>query len=447
MQQFLIEGGYPLTGEVTPGGNKNAILKMLPACLLTDEPVTLHNVPKIADVEVAIELLRQLGASVEWSTSETVWVHASEISSTTLDRVLAQKTRGSFVFAGPMLGRCGRVELPAPGGDVIGERRLDTHVQAFRKLGVDSHFDRGIFTLTAKKLVGADILLREASVTATENVIMAAVLAKGITTIRNSASEPHVQDLCHMLVALGARIEGIGSNRLIIEGVDRLHGGEARVGADFMEVGSYIGAAAVTGGEIRIKNADPQHMEMSSLVFSQLGVTWEMQETDIVVPAHQSLTVQPDIGGRFPIIKAQPWPAFPPDLMSIALLVATQSAGAVIFHDWMYESRFFFTDKLVRMGARVTLCDPHRVLVQGPTALKGVPYISSPDIRAGMALVLAALAAKGETRISNIGQIDRGYERVEEKLTTLGAHIRRISLDKLATAEVQQAASVVEEKS
>jgi UDP-N-acetylglucosamine 1-carboxyvinyltransferase len=253
-----------------------------------------------------------------------------------------------------------------------------------------------------------------------------------------------------MLVTLGARIDGIGSNRLVIEGVDRLHGGEARVGADFMEVGSYIGAAAVTGGEIRIKDADPHHMEMSALIFKQLGVSWEVDGQDIIVPSHQSLAVQPDIGGRFPIIKAQPWPAFPPDLMSIALLVATQSAGAVIFHDWMYESRFFFTDKLVRMGARVTLCDPHRVLVQGPTALKGVPYISSPDIRAGMALVLAALAAKGQTRISNIGQIDRGYERVEEKLTALGARISRISLDKLATAEVQRVEDevpVIEEKS
>lgn len=450
MQQFLIEGGVPLSGEVTPEGNKNAALKMLPACLLTDEPVTLHNMPKIVDAEIAIELLQQLGAGVTWIDPQTVRVHAENIATATLDPKIAQRTRASFVFAGPLLGRMGRAVLPAPGGDVIGERRLDTHIQAFVQLGVESTYNQGIFTLHADKLTGADILLREASVTATENIIMAAVLARGTTILRNAASEPHVQDLCNMLVTLGAKIDGIGSNRLVIEGVERLHGGEARIGADFMVVGSYIGAAAVTGGEIRIKDADPHHMEMSALVFEQLGVTWKVEGQDILVPAHQSLTVRQDIGGKFPIVKSQPWPGFPPDLMSIALLVATQSAGAVIFHDWMYESRFFFTDKLVRMGARITLCDPHRVLVQGPTALKGVPYISSPDIRAGMALVLAALAAKGETRIANIRQIDRGYERVDEKLAALGARIRRLSLDALATAEIHRvelAGPVVDEKS
>jgi UDP-N-acetylglucosamine 1-carboxyvinyltransferase len=438
MQQFVINGGKPLSGEVTPGGNKNAILKMLPACLLTDEPVTLHNVPEIVDVEVTIDLMRSLGASVEWVAPRTLHVHARSIESGVPDRDTAQKTRGSFVFAGPLLARCGHAELPAPGGDVIGERRLDTHVKALARLGVQTHYDRGLFTLEVERLVGANILLQEASVTATENVIMAAVLAKGTTVLNNAASEPHVQDLCHMLVAMGAQIDGIGSNRLTIDGVERLHGAEARVGADFMEVGSYIGAAVVTGGEIRIRDADPQHLDMSALVFERLGVRWEVDGQDILVTPNQSLTVQADIGGRIPVFKAQPWPAFPPDLMSIALVIATQSAGAVMFHDWMYESRFFFTDKLVRMGARVTLCDPHRVLVQGPTALKGTPYISSPDIRAGMALVLAALAAKGETRISNIGQIDRGYERVEEKLVALGANIERVALDALETAEVRQ---------
>ncbi len=438
MQQFLIEGGTPLSGVVKPGGNKNAILKMIPACLLTEEAVTLTNVPDILDVSVTIDIMRDLGAEIEWVAPETLRIVTKNVTKTALDPHLAIKTRASFVFAGPMLARFGHVELPSPGGDVIGERRLDTHIKALEQLGVAASYEPGKFTLTASKLIGANILLQEASVMATENCILAAALATGTTVIRNAASEPHVQDLCNMLVAMGAKIDGIGSNRIVIEGADTLHGAEARCGADFMEVGSYIAAAVVTGGEIRILDADPQHMDMVEIVFDRLGVTWQTENKDIVVPADQVLTIRFDIGGRLPVIKAQPWPGFPPDLMSIALLVASQSAGAVIFHDWMYESRFFFTDKLVRMGARVTLCDPHRVLVQGPTALKSSPYISSPDIRAGMALVLAALAAKGQTRISNIRQIDRGYERVEEKLVALGAKIERISLDALETAEINQ---------
>ncbi|NDJ62347.1 MAG: UDP-N-acetylglucosamine 1-carboxyvinyltransferase, partial [Chloroflexi bacterium] len=285
--------------------------------------------------------------------------------------------------------------------------------------------------MRAERLNGADILLAEASVTATENAIMAAVLAHGTTTIRNAASEPHVQNLCEMLNDLGAQIEGIGSNRLIITGVERLNGGSARVGADYIEVGSFIGAAVITGGSLTIKHADPQHLEMSALAFGKLGVTWVTRGEDLVVPAQQPLSVVNDLGNRIPVIKAQPWPAFPSDLMSIALVVATQSAGAVLFHDWMYESRFFFADKLMRMGARITLCDPHRALVQGPTALRGSPNITSPDIRAGMALLLAALGAKGETRIANIQQIDKGYTRVEEKLLALGANIVRINVGEL----------------
>lgn len=430
MQQFVIEGGHRLVGEVTPSGNKNAALKMLPACMLTDEPVTLHNMPNIGDVRVLIDIMRSLGVEMHWMDERTLRVHARSVETTAIEAGLAQKLRASIVLAGPMLGRCGRVDLPLPGGDAIGERRLDMHMFALEKLGAQIEFD-GVLHMRADHLTGADILFTEASVTATENAVMAAVLAKGTTTIRNAASEPHVQDLCNMLVSLGAQIDGIGSNRLIISGVERLHGGEARVGTDFMEVGSFIGAAAMTGGEILIRNADPQYLDMVALVFSRLGVEWEVRGQDIFVPTHQSLTIQPDFGNRIPIIKAQPWPAFPPDLMSVALVVATQSAGAALFHDWMYESRFFFTDKLVRMGARITLCDPHRVLVQGPTALKGSPHISSPDIRAGMALLLAALAAKGETRISNIQQIDKGYENVEEKLIALGANIVRINVGEL----------------
>lgn len=428
MQQFVIRGGEPLNGTIKPGGNKNAALKMLAACLLTDEPVVLHNVPDILDMRTGIEIMRQLGAQVEWLNENTLRVHAQEIATSQLDKKLASKMRSSIIFAGPMLGRRGEIILPPPGGDAIGERRLDSHVLALRKLGADIQFD-GVFTMRATDLHGATILLPEASVTATENALMAAVLAKGTTVINNAASEPHVQDLCRMLNALGGQIEGVGSNRLTIQGVERLHGGEARIGADFMEVGSFIGAAVMTGGTITLENADPQYLDMVALVYERLGVVWETRGSDIYVPAGQSMTIAADLGNRIPIIKAQPWPAFPPDLMSIGLVMATQCAGAVLFHDWMYESRFFFTDKLVQMGARITLCDPHRVLVQGPSALHGVPHISSPDIRAGMALLLAALAAKGETRISNIHQIDKGYANVEQKLRSLGAHIERVEVE------------------
>jgi len=426
MQQFVVEGGVPLQGELRPGGNKNAALKMIPACLLTDEPVILHNVPDILDVQVMNDIMRSIGAQVDWVGERVLRIHARDIHTQTIDARLASRLRASIVTAGPMLGRSGRIELPLPGGDAIGERRLDMHVLALRKLGAEIHYDNSRFIMEAARLRGADILLTEASVTATENAIMAAVLASGTTIIRNAASEPHVQDLCQLLNALGARIDGIGSNRIVIEGVERLHGGEGRVGADFMEVGSYVGAAVVTGGEITIRDADPQHLDMVQLTFERLGVRWQTQGVDIVVPANQDLTIVPDLGNRIPIIKTQPWPAFPPDLMSIALVIATQSAGAVLFHDWMYESRFFFTDKLARMGARITLCDPHRVLVQGPTTLRGGSSISSPDIRAGMALLLAALAARGTTTISNVQQIDKGYERVDQKLAALGARIKRI---------------------
>ncbi len=437
MQQFVIEGGHPLNGEITVGGNKNAALKLLPACLLTEEPVILHNMPDIGDVRVLAEIMRGLGVVIDWIAPRTMRVHARNVTSTEVDARLAQKLRASIVLAGPMLGRCGEVRLPVPGGDAIGERRLDQHISALRRLGANIQYDGGAFTMKAAELRGADILLFEASVTATENAIMAAVLAKGTTTLKNAASEPHVQDLCLMLNKLGAQIEGVGSNRLIITGVERLHGGEARVGADFMEVGSYIGAAAMTGGSILIRQSDPQHLEMIGLAYDRLGVRFEIQGEDVFVPAHQSLTIAPDLGNRIPILKAQPWPAFPPDLMSIVLVMATQCAGSVLFHDWMYESRFFFTDKLSRMGARITLCDPHRVLVQGPTSLRGVPYISSPDIRAGMALLLAALAARGETRISNIQQIDKGYENVEEKLNALGANIVRINVGEMPTEPIE----------
>lgn len=425
MNQFVIEGGNSLNGTVTAGGNKNAVLKLMAACLLTDQPVTLHNVPAILDVTVMAEMLRGLGAAVDWVGEGSLRIHAANLTTHKVDPRLSQKMRASIVLAGPLLGRMGAVELSPPGGDMIGRRRLDTHILALERLGAKIDY-AGKFIMNADGLRGADILLDEASVTATENAIMGAALAKGTTILRNAACEPHVQDLCNLLTMLGAKIDGIGSNQITIQGVDRLGGGEFRVGADYIEVGSFIGAAAITGGEVRIAQADPQHLGMIGLVYNKLGVSWEVDGPDIIVRRGQPLRIMSDFGGRIPVIKAQPWPAFPSDLLSITLLVATQSAGAVMFHEWMYDGRLFFTDRLAAMGARIVLCDPHRALVQGPSALHGGQTIPSPDIRAGITLVLAALCARGTTVIRNIDHIDRGYARVEEKLRSLGANIQRV---------------------
>ncbi len=438
MEQFIIQGGQRLSGEIRAGGNKNAAIKMIPACLLTDEPVILTNVPDIVDVRITLDIMRQIGAEVEWLDRHRVRIHAKTIQTTDIDPALAQKIRASIVFAGPLLARAGQIRLPLPGGDSIGERRLDTHVVALTDLGATAELVGSVLVMKTDGLRGANILLTEASVTATENALMAAVTASGTSVLYNVACEPHIQNLCLMLNQLGARIEGIGSNRLTIHGVERLGGGTARIGADYMEVGSFIGAAVMTGGELLIREADPEYMDMIALAFARLGVHWETRGNDIFIPPTQKLSITPDLGNRIPIIKAQPWPAFPPDLMSIALVIATQSAGSILFHDWMYESRFFFTDKLIRMGARITLCDPHRVLVQGPTTLTGQPNITSPDIRAGMAMLLAALAAKGETRISNIRQIDRGYEAVDERLRQLGARIERVNVDQAAPDDSEE---------
>ena len=424
VEQFVIRGGKRLEGEVTISGSKNAALKMLPACLLTSEPVTLQNVPNIRDVRMICAILESVGAAVTWLDDTTVRVHAKTITNHRPDPYYADKIRASIVLAGPMLARHGRLELAPPGGDVIGRRRLDTHLIALESLGATIEFDQ-IFKMTANGLHGANILLDEASVTATENAIMAAVLAKGTSIIRNAASEPHVQNLCEMLNSMGAKISGVGSNRLTIEGVAELGGTSARVGADYLEVGSYIGAAAVTGGSLRIRDADPQHLDMIALVFRRLGVEWEVDGNDVVIERGQALTIRRDLGNAVPEIKSQIWPAFPTDMLSVAIVIATQASGAVLFHDWMFDSRLFFTDRLISMGARILICDPHRALVQGPTAFKGNLVITSPDIRAGMALVLAALANRDETIIRNIHQIDRGYVDVEGKLQSLGADIRR----------------------
>ena len=424
MEKFIIEGGHPLHGEVTPAGNKNAALPLLAACLLTDEPIVLRNVPDILDVRTMRALLESLGVEINPLEPHTWRIQAKVIRPADLDPDLTRKIRASILLAGPMTARMGELRLPPPGGDVIGRRRVDTHILALTKLGAKVTYDR-YFYFSANGLTGADILLDEASVTATENAIMACVTAKGQSIIRNAASEPHIQELCHFLNTLGAKIENIGSNTLHITGVEKLHGGEFTIGPDYLEVVSFIGAAAVTHGEIWIRNAGNQYLDMIRLVFGRLGVHWETSGDDIFVPSNQKLVIEPDLGNAIPEISVMPWPSFPTDLMSIALVVATQSKGTVLFHDWMYPSRMFFTDKLVGMGAQIVLCDPHRCIVQGPTELYG-EKMESPDIRAGMALVLAALSAKGTSVIRNIGQIDRGYEKVDQKLAALGANIQRV---------------------
>lgn len=423
MEKFTIEGGTPLKGEVTPAGNKNAALPLLAACLLTDEPIILHNVPNILDVIAMRALIESLGVSITTLDNHTWRIQACKIHPADLDPQLCRKIRASILLAGPMTARVGELHLPPPGGDVIGRRRVDTHILALQKLGAKVNYDRS-FHFQADQLKGADILLDEASVTATENAIMACVTARGRSVIQNAASEPHIQELCHFLNGLGAKIANIGSNTLQIEGVSQLHGGEFTIGPDYLEVVSFIGAAAVTHGEIRIKNAGPGYLDMIRLVFRRLGVEWEVKNQDIIVPSEQPLTIAPDLGGAIPEISVMPWPSFPTDLMSIAIVVATQSRGSVLFHDWMYPSRMFFTDKLVGMGAQIVLCDPHRCIVQGPTRLYS-ESMESPDIRAGMALLLAALSAQGKSTIRNVGQIDRGYEKVDQKLAALGARIIR----------------------
>jgi UDP-N-acetylglucosamine 1-carboxyvinyltransferase len=371
-------------------------------------------------------LIETLGVDIQTVENHTLRLHAQQVRKADLDRDLCRRMRASILLAGPLLGRTGEAVLPPPGGDVIGRRRVDTHLLALQAYGVEADYRQGLLHLRAPSgLHGARVLLDEASVTATENAILAAVTARGESSIRNAASEPHVQDLCHMLNALGARIENIGSNSLRIEGVPALRGGDYTIGPDYLEVASFIGAAAVTGGEIRIRRAAPEHLEMVRLVFGRLGIVWEEDGADLHVPGPQQLQVVPDLRGAIPQISVMPWPAFPTDLMSLAIVLATQSHGTVLFHDWMFEGRMFFIDKLAAMGARIVLCDPHRCLVEGPSRLVG-EQLESPDIRAGLALVTAALAAEGTSRIRNIGQIERGYERIDEKLKALGAHIRRV---------------------
>jgi UDP-N-acetylglucosamine 1-carboxyvinyltransferase len=423
MEKFIIEGGKPLAGEVTPSGNKNAALPLLAACLLTREPVILRNVPAIMDVKNMRCLLESLGVEFTDLDAHTWRVQANEIRPADLDPDMCRKIRASILLAGPMTARTGEMHLPPPGGDVIGRRRVDTHILALQKLGAKVDFGRS-FHFQADALKGADMLLDQASVTGTENAIMAAVTAQGHTTIRNAASEPHIQELCHCLNGMGAKIENIGSNTLQIDGVTSLGGTDFTIGPDYLEVVSFIGAAVMTKGSIRIRNAGPEYLDMIALVFGRMGIEWQVDGQDVIVPSEQKLEIEPDLGGAIPEISVMPWPAFPTDLMSIAIVTATLSRGSVLFHDWMYPSRMYFTDKLVGMGAHIVLCDPHRCIVQGPSRLLA-EKMESPDIRAGMALLIAALSAQGTSVIRNVGQIDRGYENVDKKLAALGASITR----------------------
>jgi UDP-N-acetylglucosamine 1-carboxyvinyltransferase len=426
MQSFVIEGGRPLSGTVRAAGNKNAALPILAASILASGEVRLTNVPRIRDVETMVELLDDLGADVEWTGPNEVRVNGTGVHKTDLDPELAREIRASFLLAGPLLSRFGRVTVPPPGGDVIGRRRLDTHVHAFTALGAEFELN-GAYELSSNGLRGTRMYLDEASVMGTENAIMAAVRAEGETILGNAACEPHIQDLCRFLGSLGAKIEGVGSNVLRIQGVDELGGGEHRIGPDHIEVASFVGLGAATGGEVIVEDVQPDDLISIVPSFRKLGIEMEIADSFVRVPAGQDLHIEDDLGGQIPKIESGIWPAFPADLTSIAVTVATQARGTILIFEKMFESRLFFVDKLVSMGARIILCDPHRVVVTGPAPLYA-QRLESPDIRAGMAMVIAALCAEGESSIGNIGQIDRGYERIDERLRALGASIERADL-------------------
>jgi len=423
---FAIEGARPLSGSIRVAGNKNGALPILAATLLTGEPVALTNVPRIRDVDTMIDLLGDLGADAGWTGPNEVRVDTANVAKSNPDPLLCARMRASFLLAGPLLARFGRATMPPPGGDVIGRRRLDPHMHAFAELGADVDIDRQ-YEMRTDGLRGARVFLDEASVMATENTVMAAVLTPGETVLGNAACEPHVQDLCRFLVSLGARIEGIESNVLRIHGVDTLTGGSWAIGPDHIEVGSFIGMAAITGGDITVEGADPKDLVSIKPAFERLGVRIEIGEDSVHVPSRQQLVIRDDLGGMIPKIEDGPWPAFPSDLTSIAITVATQAFGTVLMFEKMFENRLFFTDKLVSMGARIILCDPHRAVVTGPTPLVG-QRMESPDIRAGMAMLLAALCAEGRSTIGAIHQIDKGYERIDERLRALGASIERVEV-------------------
>ncbi len=423
-ESFVIEGGRPLNGVVRAAGNKNAALPIIAAALLTDEPILLTNVPAIRDVETMLDLVADVGVRVRRRGPHELEIHAEQTPKSELDEELCRRIRASILLAGPLLARCGEAIVPPPGGDVIGRRRLDVHIDALERLGAHVHANRR-FRMRTDGLVGVPLFLDEASVTGTENAVMAAVLARGETVIGNAACEPHVQDLCRFLVSLGAEIEGIGSNVLRVRGVDRLRGGEWRICPDHIEVASFIGLGAVTPGELVIEDVDPDALVAIWHGFDRLGVAAEVEGASIRVPDGQRLEVRDDLRAQIPKIEDGPWPAFPADLTSIALAVATQARGTVLVFEKMFENRLFFVDKLVTMGARIILCDPHRAVVTGPAQLYG-ERMESPDIRAGMAMLIASLCADGTSTIGNVGQIDRGYERIDDRLRALGASIERV---------------------
>jgi UDP-N-acetylglucosamine 1-carboxyvinyltransferase len=430
MEKFVIEGGVPLRGTVVPAGNKNGALPILAASVLTSEDVVVGNVPRIRDVEAMLRVLTGIGVSVEWRDDNEVCLNASGVDRDAhIDREHAERIRASFLLAGPLLARFGHADMPPPGGDVIGRRRLDPHLDAFRALGAAFAHERDI-VITAPNggLRAGEVFMDEPSVMGTENALMAAALTPGTTIIGNAACEPHVQDLARMLVKMGAHITGIGSNVLTVTGQQELGGCEHHVGPDHIEIGSFIALAGVTGGELRIKDTEPGDLRMVRLVFERLGLRTELDGADVIVPGDQSLIAQRDVGEFKAKIQDGPWPAFPADLTSIAIALATQCSGSVLVHEWMFENRMVFTDKLVSMGADITLCDPHRAIISGPSRLRG-ERLSSPDIRAGMAMLIAALCAQGRSEIQNIREIDRGYERIDERLRDLGAQIERVATE------------------
>ncbi len=428
VQKLVIEGGQPLSGTIVPAGNKNAALPCIAAALLTEDEVVLENVPRIRDVDAMLALLENLGVTIEWRGDHQLVMNASAVDHQDVDKDLANRIRASFLLAGPLLARFGRAEMPPPGGDVIGRRRLDPHLDAFRALGAEIEVDRWIKIESPNGLRSCDFMMDEPSVMATENALLAAAMVPGETIIRNAASEPHVVNLARMLEGMGAEIAGIGSNVMHVHGAEKLHGVNHRISPDHIEVGSFIALAAATGGELRIKDSAPEDLRMTRLGFERLGVQIDFDGDDTIVPADQEMLVKYDAGEMMPKIEDGPWPAFPADLTSIALALATQAQGSVMIHEKMFENRLFFVDKLVAMGANITLCDPHRAIVIGRSRLRG-ERLESPDIRAGMALLIAALCAKGTSEIGNIRQIDRGYENIDQRLRDLGAHIERVSTE------------------
>ncbi len=429
----MIQGGAELSGEIVTAGNKNAALPLLAACLLTEEEVILRNMPRIRDAEAQISLLEGIGVKTEWLNAHDLKLQADSIDSTELEEDVAAQIRASFLLAGPLLARFGKVAMPPPGGDTIGRRRLDPHLDAFRDLGAVVEGDRVIEISAPGGLRACEIFMDEPSVMGTENALLAAALTDGATTIANAACEPHVQDLARLLTQMGARVDGIGSNVMTVHGRDKLGGADHRICPDHIEVGSFMALAAVTGGELRIRETEPEDLRMIRRQFQRLGLQSLIDGRDVIVPPRQRLAVQDDMGDAIGKIDDGPWPAFPADLTSIALALATQAEGTILIFEKMFENRLFFTDKLVAMGARITLCDPHRAIVSGPSRLHG-ERVESPDIRAGMAMLIAALAAEGTSEIGNIVQIDRGYERIDERLRALGARIERVATDAVAAS-------------